>query len=150
MIKLLYAAIGTLGFGILFNANKSKLFYIMIGGFFNYLGYILTFNLTQNIFLASGICAMVTSVYSNVLAKVLKCPSTIFILTGLIPSVPGSSLFYTMQNIVLGNSKAALEQGIITIEVILGIVSGILFASVFDVLLKEIEKICYNKNKWRI
>ncbi len=140
MINLLYAALGTLGFGILFNANKNKFIYIMIGGFLNYLGYMLTFNLTGNIFLSSGICAIVTSVYSNVLAKILKCPSTIFILTGLIPSVPGSSLFYTMQNIVLGNSKIALAQGIITIEVILGIVSGILFASVFDVVLKEIKK----------
>ncbi len=150
MIKLLYAMFGTLGFGILFNANKNKLFYIMIGGCLNYLGYMVIFNLTGNIFLSSGVCAIVTSVYSNILARILKCPSTIFILTGLIPSVPGSSLFYTMQNIVLGNSKVALEQGIITMEVILGIVSGILFASVFDVILKEIQKVCYNKDKERI
>ncbi len=147
MINLLYAALGTLGFGILFNANKNKLIYVMIGGFINYLAYIITYNLTNNVFLSSGVCAIATSTYSNVLAKILKCPSTIFVLTGLIPSVPGSSLFYTMQNIVLGNSKIALKHGIITMEVILGIVSGILFVSVFDVILKEIEKTYYNKNK---
>ncbi len=140
MTNLLYAALGTLGFGILFNANKNKLIYIMIGGFLNYLGYMLIFNLTNNIFLSSGVCAIVTSIYSEVLAIILKCPSTIFILTGLIPSVPGSSLFYTMQNLVLGNEKEALNQGIITVEVILGIVAGILFASVFEMILKELKR----------
>lgn len=134
MIKLLCAALGTLGFGLIFNANKNKLVYIMIGGFMNYLAYMLTYELTKNIFLASGVCAVVTSLYSEILAIILKCPSTIFILTGLIPSVPGSSLFYTMQNLVLGNSSEALNQGIITMEVTLGIVSGILFASVFSAI----------------
>lgn len=140
MIKLLCAALGTLGFGLIFNANKNKLIYIMIGGFINYLAYMLTYESTENIFLSSGVCAVVTSLYSEVLAVILKCPSTIFILTGLIPSVPGSSLFYTMQNLVLGNSSDALNQGIITIEVILGIVSGILFASVFSAIFNIKEK----------
>lgn len=140
MMNLLYATLGTLGFGILFNANKNKLIYIMIGGFLNYFAYMITYNLTNNIFLSSGVCAIVTSLYSEAFAIILKCPSTIFILTGLIPSVPGSSLFYTMQNLVLSNEKEALHQGIITIEVILGIVSGILFASVFEMILKELKR----------
>lgn len=140
MMNLLYATLGTLGFGILFNANKNKLIYIMIGGFLNYFVYMITYNLTNNIFLSSGVCAIVTSLYSEAFAIILKCPSTIFILTGLIPSVPGSSLFYTMQNLVLGNEKEALHQGVITIEVILGIVSGILFASVFEMILKELKR----------
>lgn len=130
MIKLLWAMLGTLGFGLIFNVRKNKLIYVMIGGFINYLAYMLTFNFTNNVFLSAAVCAVVTSLYSEVMAILLKCPTTIFILTGLIPSVPGSSLFYTMQNLVLKDSGEALRQGIITIEVILGIVSGMLFASV--------------------
>lgn len=130
MIKLLWAMLGTLGFGLIFNVRKNKLIYVMIGGFINYLAYMLTFNFTNSVFLSAAVCAVVTSLYSEVMAILLKCPTTIFILTGLIPSVPGSSLFYTMQNLVLKDSNEALRQGIITIEVILGIVSGMLFASV--------------------
>lgn len=130
MIKLLWAMLGTLGFGLIFNVRKNKLIYVMIGGFINYLAYMLIFNFTNNVFLSAAVCAVVTSLYSEVMAILLKCPTTIFILTGLIPSVPGSSLFYTMQNLVLKDSGEALRQGIITIEVILGIVSGMLFASV--------------------
>jgi uncharacterized membrane protein YjjB (DUF3815 family) len=135
MITLLYATIGTLGYGLIFNVRKDKLAYVMIGGLINSLTYIITFNLTNNIFLSSGMCAFVTSLYSEISAILLKCPSTIFILTGLMPSLPGSRLFYTMQNLVLGNSSEAFNQGIITLEIVLGIVSGMLFASVFSTLI---------------
>lgn len=40
-----------------------------------------------------------------------------------------------MQNLVLGNSKQALNNGIITIEIILGIVSGMLFSSVLSIMI---------------
>ena len=140
MIKLLWAMLGTLGFGIIFNVNKDKLLPVMIGGFLNYLAYYITFKLTNNIFLSSALCAVTTSLYSELLALFLRCPTTIFLLTGLIPSVPGSSLFYMMQNLVLNNSKEALNQGIITIEVILGIVSGMLFASVIMAIINANKK----------
>lgn len=140
MIKLLWAMLGSLGFGIIFNVNMNKLFPVMIGGFLNYFVYYIILRITNNIFLSAAFCAIVTSLYSECLALMLKCPTTIFILTGLIPSVPGSSLFYTMQNLVLKNTNEALKQGIITIEVILGIVSGMLFASAVMVILNTKKK----------
>lgn len=140
MIKLLWAMLGSLGFGIIFNVNRNKLFPVMIGGFLNYFVYYIILRITNNIFLSAAFCAIVTSLYSECLALMLKCPTTIFILTGLIPSVPGSSLFYTMQNLVLKNTNEALKQGIITIEIILGIVSGMLFASAVMVILNTKKK----------
>lgn len=140
MIKLLWAMLGSLGFGIIFNVNRNKLLPVMIGGFLNYFVYYIILRITNNIFLSAAFCAIVTSLYSECLALMLKCPTTIFILTGLIPSVPGSSLFYTMQNLVLKNTNEALKQGIITIEVILGIVSGMLFASAVMVILNTKKK----------
>ena len=66
MIKLLWAMLGTLGFGIIFNVNKDKLLPVMIGGFLNYLAYYITFKLTNNIFLSSALCAVTTSLYFGV------------------------------------------------------------------------------------
>ena len=140
MIKLLWAMLGSLGFGIIFNVNRNKLLPVMIGGFLNYFVYYIILRITNNIFLSAAFCAIVTSLNSECLTLMLKCPTTIFILTGLIPSVPGSSLFYTMQNLVLKNTNEALKQGIITIEVILGIVSGMLFASAVMVILNTKKK----------
>ena len=140
MINLLYASIGSLGFGMIFKANKNKYLYIAIGGLLNYLAYYLSYKYTKNIFLSSAFCAVITKFYANVMAILLKCPTTIFTLTGLIPIVPGGSLFYMMQNLVLKNTKEALKQGIITSEVILGIVSGMLFASSILAIIRTINK----------
>jgi len=139
MIQLLFAALGTLGFGLIFNANHNKLFYIAVGGFVNFLGYLVVYNLTSNIFMASASCAFVTSIYSMLMARGLKCPSTIFILTGLIPSVPGSSLFYMMQGIVLSNNNQAINSGVEVCLVVLGIVSGMALASVVFTIFKQIS-----------
>lgn len=140
MIKLLFAAFGTLGFGLLFHAKKNKLVYIMIGGFLNYLGYSFIYRYTSNIFLSSLGCAVVTSIYSNIMAIVLKCPSTVFILTGLIPIVPGSSLFYMMQGFVLKNYDLAKLNFGITCEVILGIVAGMALSTVVVTFIREFIK----------
>ena len=140
MMNLLYAGLGSLGFGMISKANKNKYVYITIGGVLNYLAYYLSYKYTNNIFLASAVCAVVTKFYSNIMATILKCPTTIFTLTGLIPIVPGGSLFYMMQNLVLSNSNEAIKQGIITVEVILGIVSGMLFASSIIAIIKTVMK----------
>lgn len=136
---LLWASLGTLGFGLIFNANKNKLFYILISGFLNYFAYALTYKLSYNIFLSSFISAAVTYIYSVIMARVSKCPSVIYVLTGLIPIVPGSHLFYTMQNLVLGNNILASKYAMTTAEVILGIASGIALFSVLFHLYKDIK-----------
>ena len=63
MIKLLWAMLGSLGFGIIFNVNRNKLFPVMIGGFLNYFVYYIILRITNNIFLSAAFCAIVTSLY---------------------------------------------------------------------------------------
>ena len=139
MIKILYAALSTLGFGMVFHANKNKLLYIMIGGLLNYLAYYVTYKYTSSDFLSSVSCSFVVSCYAFFMARIIKCPASIFIFTGLIPSVPGGTLFYTMQNIVLGNSDLANKYAVVTVEIIFGIVSGILLWSTISSLLLHIK-----------
>lgn len=144
MIELLssciYASLGTLGFGLVFNANKKKLIYIFIGGFLNIFFYEITLYFTKNIFLSSLVCASITYIYSTVMAYFTKSPSIIYILTGLIPSVPGSSLFYMMQNIVLTNNTLSIVYAKEVVLTILGIACGIALFSVVVNLYKDLNK----------
>ena len=93
--------------------------------------------MTGSVFTASTVCALVTFVYSNIMAYVEKCPSTVFILTGLIPIVPGASLFYMMQNLLLSNKALFIKYGIEASWTVIGIAFGITLASV---ILKIIRK----------
>lgn len=137
IIKLVCAAVGSLGFGMYVNSKNNKLFSIAISGFLNYFSYYATYKMTGSVFTASTVCALVTFVYSNIMAYVEKCPSTVFILTGLIPIVPGASLFYMMQNLVLSNKALFIKYGIEASWTVIGIAFGITLASV---ILKIIRK----------
>ena len=120
--------------------NKNKVFYIGLGGFLNYLSYYLVFKYTNNVFLSSMVCAIVTSIYSNIMAVILKCPSTIFILTGLIPVVPGSSLFYMMNGLVMNDYIIAKMHLLIVVKVIIGIVAGMSLSTVIVTFIREFVK----------
>ncbi len=141
ILKLLYGTLGTLGFGMIFNSNPNKLLPITIGGLINTIAFLTTLNITNNIFLSSLVSALITSIYSYIMSIIYKCPATIFTLTGLIPIVPGGSLFYTMQNLVLSNNTIAIKYATDTILTILGIVSGMLISSVIIVMYRNIIKI---------
>lgn len=140
ILKFIFAAIGTLGFGMAFNSSYNKLIYILIGGFLNYFSYYVTYYYSKNVFLASLVCASVTYIYSNVLARLTKCPSVVYVLTGLIPVVPGSSLFYMMQALVLDDLSLAYHHMLITVLTILGIATGIALFSMLHNLFKNIIK----------
>lgn len=131
IIKLLSASIGALGFGLLFNTKKSRLPFVFLGGFINIVSYEITYKYTNNIFLSSAVCASVIYIYSNIIARIIKCPSVIFVLTGLIPVVPGAALFYMMQNIVLSNNSLAIKYGLSALYTVLGIAFGIALFSMF-------------------
>lgn len=140
LLLCLYASLGTLGFGFVFNAKKDKLVFILIGGLLNIVTYELVLYYSNNLFLSSLICASVTYIYSSILAVFTKVPAIIYILTGLLPVVPGSSLFYTMQNLVLGHYDLAKQYAITTIIITLGIACGIAVFSVGMNFYKDLKR----------
>ena len=66
-------------------------------------------------------------------------------MTGIIPTVPGGSLYYTMRYLILSDFDIALKKLIETLEVGLGIAGGIvtvsiIFGSIMDYIHKRKKK----------
>ena len=91
-----FAFFATLGFGILFNIKGHKLFYAGLGGgiswFISLCCESLGFDTISSFFIAS----IIFSIYSEVMARVLKTPVTTLIICALIPLVPGGGMYYNM------------------------------------------------------
>ena len=81
---------------------------------------------------------LVCVVYSTVMARVLKTPSIVFITASIIPLVPGGALFYTMSNLILGNSATAKVYGLNTLQIALGIAGGIVVESLIVNIMTKI------------
>ena len=89
IIQSIFAFFSSLGFGILFNIKGKKLFYAGIGGglswFISMYCESLGFNTTSSFFITS----IIFSIYSEIMARILKTPVTTLIICALIPLVPG-------------------------------------------------------------
>lgn len=106
------------GFGYLLFEETSKLLNSSISGYF--LG---------TLFMA---------VFSELLARRVKMPATIFITPAIIPIVPGLGLYSTMLYLVEGQQNKAAQTGISTILSIVAMAMALVLTSLFT---KAVHKV---------
>ena len=128
-IQILTASLGTLGFSLFFNINRKRLFYVTISGGITWCVYLICKYYGYNEFLSNLTASAFTTLYAEIFARILKAPATVFLITGIVPLVPGGSLYYTMSSATLGNLDGLAHYGCLTLQISLGIAAGILIVS---------------------
>lgn len=63
---------------------------------------------------AAGIAALAGGLVSESLARIRSQPATVFLLPGLIPLVPGVTIYRAMSDLVRGNGTAGTQAGLQT------------------------------------
>ncbi|MBQ7733629.1 MAG: threonine/serine exporter family protein [Synergistaceae bacterium] len=129
ILQLLTAFTGSLGFALLFGIRTRHLLYASFGGFVSWSVYLAVHGLSSNEFLACLAASIVAMIYSEIMARVRKCPATVFIIIAIIPLVPGGSLYYAMSNAVMGNTQMAEFYAHQTLIWVLAIAGGISFVT---------------------
>lgn len=139
MASIFYAFISSLGFGILFNVRGKNLIIASIGGAFGWLFYTLTNNSMGSEVVALFIASIAISVYSEIFARVMKNPVTIFLICALIPLVPGGGMYYTTFEAVRGNINESIVLGIQTLFNAASIAVGIILVSTISKILNKLK-----------
>lgn len=129
MMSAFGAALGSLGFAILFNIRGDKLFIAAIIGGAGGLVYDVVLKLDHSVVVSLFFASVVISVLSEAFARVSKCPVTTFLVCALIPLVPGGGMYYTMLEIVQDNLNGALVRGIDTVAQACSIAVGCILVS---------------------
>lgn len=131
MIQILWAFLGSLGFAILCNLKGRRLWTAAIGAAVTWALYMHFTTVGFSPAISSGMCGIFVGIYAEIMAIYNKAPNTLFLITVGIPLVPGSGLYYTMQNIVDGNMEMAAQYGAETVKIALAIVVGFMIVAVF-------------------
>ena len=63
--------------------------------------------------------------YAELMARLRKCPTTLFVIPAILPLVPGGSLYYAMSYAVRGQMGAAGQYGLRALKLGLAIAAGI-------------------------
>ena len=130
VIAILAAFIGCLGSSFMFRISKNFEF-SFIGSLVGAIGWsvYLSTSYLNNAFFQSFIAMLCVSVMSELLARIMKAPATIFIMIGFFPLVPGGGIYYTMLYAVQGHTDLFMESFINTIGISLSLAFAILLSS---------------------
>lgn len=125
-LMMLAAMIGTLGVAFAFNVEKRVLGWALLASFLCCVAYDTTTALGGGLFIASLIGSSVTTLYSYVMARIIKTPVTIMIIPGIIILVPGGKLYYTMLGAVSSDMAMFSQYGKEALLVASGLAIGII------------------------
>lgn len=128
IIQILTGFIGSLGFAVLFNIRGKRLIAAAFGGFLSWTLFVLLNLFIHNDPVNYFLVALAVSIYAEVMARVMKTPTTTFITTALIPLIPGGSLYYTMAYAFNSDLENFLTKGIYTLQLAAALAIGIIVA----------------------
>ncbi len=139
IIELISAFTGSLGFAVLFHVGREKLFLAGFGGFLSWAVYQL-----MGIWVVSDVprffvSSVVITIYAEVLARVMKCPATIFLVVCTIPLIPGGGLYRTMRYFMLGDYAACSQQGLTTVFLAVAISVGVLLPTTVFQMIRTVK-----------
>lgn len=136
LIPIVSAALGSLSFAMFFGVRSRKLWFSALGGALNWGLYLLAMKemgLPETMAYALGAAA--GTLYAEILARIIKTPVTVFVITSVIPMVPGGALYYTMLGLLQGDKATFVERGLYTLSAAGAMALGIFAATMLFRLL---------------
>lgn len=127
-LPCLWAFLACAGFCVIMNVRKG-IVYCCIGGAVGWLVYLLVMLLCGNDLISCFLAAMVISLYSEIMARIRKCPVTGYVLISFFPLVPGAEIYYSMRYAVQGDTAMFLQRGLHTLGIACCLALGVLVVS---------------------
>jgi len=129
LIQLLSALMGSLGFGLVFNVHGRKLLFAAAGGFLCWGIYLALSAGGLGDFEAAFLASVAVFLYSEVCARILRAPVTVFSAVAAIPLIPGAGLYRTMDALMQRNYEVFMSEGMYTLLFAVSMSAGIVAAA---------------------
>ena len=141
LIQIITSFVTSVAFAIMFRISRRHLLAVGICGTVTYAVYYTLLFFTSSLFAAAFVSSMVTAMLAELFARLRHAPTIVFVLPGIVPTVPGGSLYRGMRDLLLRNTDASLKNFAATLEVGIGIAGGIVTVSIiFGIILDFISK----------
>ncbi len=128
-IQCIAGLVGTLGFGLMFNMHGRGIPFALLGSVISWPVCVLCMRLGLAEPIAYLIAAAVSCFYSEIMARIRKFPATSYLMCALVPLIPGSGIYYTMDFIRRGMLPEAYDKGMLTAAIAGSMAVGVLLVS---------------------
>lgn len=117
-------------FAVVFQVKGKHIFFAGFGGLISWLIYLLAATpFPDSDIPRYFIATVVITIYSEVCARILRSPVTVFLAISLLPLVPGNGIYQTMVYCIKGDTVQALRQCIFTVGIAGALAIGIVVVS---------------------
>lgn len=139
-IQLLMAFFGSAGFALVFRTPVKCLFPASFGGLVSWAVYLLTLHAGRGYLMACLLSGLTAALWAEIFARVMKKPVTLFLVSAIIPLIPGRDMYRTMSALVLGDLSAAGAYGKTMVLSMIFIAAGTSFVAAVFLLFVRREK----------
>ena len=126
LMQALAAFVGTVGFSVIFGVPRRNYLQTALVAMIGWVAYLALFRFTV---LGPAISTFAATVIVASLARAFaswfKTPSTVYLIPGVFPMIPGGGIFWTTFFLVSSRLHMALQSGMLALEVTAAIVLGI-------------------------
>ena len=120
-MKVLLGVVGSYiaiyGFAILLETPKKYLHHAGIVGAIGGLVYLISLQLSPDVVRAAFFSALAIAFTSHTFARVFKAPVTIFLVAGMLPTVPGAGMYKIVYYIIAGDNAMSSYYFVQTLEI---------------------------------
>ena len=124
MREILSGALGTFACSVLMQVPRRLLFFTTFGGLLSGTVY------GMGAFGATLWGMLAVALYAELLARVLKTPSTVLLYPSTVPLLPGSAIYYAMQYLLWGQPNQAVAYASQTLQIATGMGLGAVLVAV--------------------
>lgn len=140
LMQILMGFLGSLGFGVLFHLQGKKLIIAAIGGIVSWSVFLALQPLIPGEAMRYFIASAAITVYAEAFARILKTPTTTFLVISLIPLIPGGALYYTMNYALNEQWSLFVEHAFYTVQLAFALAVGIIAVTTLTRILLALRR----------
>ena len=128
-LQCLAGLVGTLGFGLMFNMHGRGIPFALLGSIVSWVVCSLCMRAGLSEPTSYLFAAMASSIYAEIMARIRKFPATSYLMCALVPLIPGSGIYYTIDLVRRGMLPEAYQKGMATAMIAGAMAIGVLLIS---------------------
>ena len=145
LLQCIFAIVASAGFVIVFNIHGYGNLLCALGGGITWAAFCLVQTLGGEELLCFFVSTVVAAIFAEVMARVRKYPAISYLITSLLPLIPGSGIYYAAQQAVQGNSTGFVAHGTRTLAITGVMAVGILLVVTLTKLWRTHSKVARSK-----
>ena len=139
-LRCIAAALGGIGFTIVFNIHGRGKILCIIGSGLTWSIFGITFYYSKNELLGYLFATVFSAGYAEIMARIRKFPTISYLIISIFPLIPGAGIYYSTNHLVQGNMPLFVERSLNTIAIAGTMAVGILFISTIARIITTIKQ----------